>query len=272
MQPHLLMTSGDEHQIVVGDNIPVPVSSAGTAVGEGGQVPATSGLTTDVTFQRQDTGVDLRMTPKVLSREAVALQLELTVSEVASVEEEGPIITSRDFSANVRLRDGEIALIASLREPRRAQTRLAVPYLGRIPFFGNFFTVRREVERRRFLLVAAQPIVLGTPADEMARSIRQRVAFENQLARVKGLSGLEEAPYALLVDTRDTPGAADAVAGELADPRWGVHVAPWTLDGQSHWDVYASGFQSLGAASQASIELRDRGWQPRLTVLPLRPE
>jgi general secretion pathway protein D len=273
MQPHLLMTSGDEHQIVVGDNIPVPVSSAAAPVGEGGQVPVTSGLTTDVTFQRQDTGVDLRMTPKVLSREAVALELELSVSELAGVDpDRGPTITSRDLSASVRLRDGEVALIAALREPKRAQIRQAVPFLSRIPFLGNFFTVRREVERRRFLLISAQPMVLGTPADELARSIRLRVAFENQLARVKGLSELSPGPYALLVDTRDTPEAAEAVANELANPHWNVQVVPWSLEGQQHWDVYASGFQSLGAASAVSIELRDSGWQPRLTVLPERLE
>jgi len=273
MQPHLLMTSGDEHRIQVGDNIPVPVSSAAAPVGEGGGVTIASGVNTNVTFQRQDTGIDLRMTPTVLSREAVALLIELTVSELAAADPDlGPTIISRDLSANVRLRDGEIALIAALREPKTSESLTRVPFLGRIPILGQFFTVRREIESRRFLLISAQPTVLGTPEDELALSIRLRMAFENQLSRVNRLAQLSPGPYALLVETRETLEAAQAVADELAGPNWRVQVVPWSLEGQRHWDVYASGFPSLGAASQASIELRDAGWQPRLTVIPERPE
>jgi general secretion pathway protein D len=268
IRPHLLMTSGDEHHIQAGDNVPVPVSTGGAVGADGTTVPTFTGVTTDVTFQRQDTGVDLRMTPTVLSEVAVALQLELTISELESTSEElGPTITKRDVSAQVRLRDGEIALIAALRAPQRSETRVGVPFLSRIPILGQFLTVRQDIQRRRALIVTAQPTVLGSPADELARSIRQRLAFERQLARTRPLAGISDAPYALLIDTRDDRATAETVAGELSDPRWQVRLAPWTSDSLEHWDIYVTGFRTLGEASQASIELRDSGWQPQLTVL-----
>jgi general secretion pathway protein D len=272
LEPHLLMTSGDEHRIQVGDNIPVPVSSAASPVSSDGStpgVPTSSGLDTEVTFQRQDTGVDLRMLPTVFSAQALALEMELKVSEVAGTDPDlGPEIASRDVTATVRLRDGEVALVAALRAPKRNQTRIAVPFIGRIPILGQFFRVTRDVQTQRVLIVTAQPTVLGTPADEQARSIRQRLAFERQQARTSPLAQLTHSPYALLVDTRENRSAAETVASEILDPRWLVQLARWERDEHEYWDVYATGFRSLGEASVASIALRDSGWQPRLTVLP----
>jgi general secretion pathway protein D len=274
IQPHLLMTSGDEHRIQAGDNIPVPVSSSPT--GEAGvvQTPTgSSGFTTNVTFQRQDTGVDVRMKPTVLSENAVALALELDVSQLSSDSgDRGPIIASRKLTATARLRDGEVALIAALRAPERTETRDGIPFIRRIPILGRWFTSTRDVQRRTALIVTAQPTVLGSPADEQARSIRHRLAFQRHLARTSQLAALSDAPYALLVDTRDSLAAARAAAGEARDPRWSTEVVAWTHREAEYWDVYATGFQTIGQASEAAIALRDAGWQPQLTVIPPRPQ
>ncbi|HXZ85606.1 MAG TPA: secretin N-terminal domain-containing protein, partial [Myxococcota bacterium] len=149
IQPHLLMSSGDEHRIQSGDNIPVKVSSG---TGAGGTAVTSTGFTTNVTFQRQDTGVDLRMTPKVLSEEAVALQMELEVSEVSKTSLEfGPDIAKRNVSATTRLRDGQIALIAALHAPERSESSSGAPYLSRIPVLGQLFTDRHETRRQSVL-------------------------------------------------------------------------------------------------------------------------
>ena len=148
------------------------------------------------------------------------------------------------------------------------QAVTAAPFLSRIPILGQFFTVRRDVSMRDALIITAQPTVLGTPADEQARSIRQRLAFERQLARTSDLGVLSDAPYALLVDTRDARAAAEALADELLDPAWMVQIVRWTRDEATYWDVYATGFDTLGAAGAAAIRLRDAGWRPELTVLP----
>ena len=274
IQPHLLMTSGDEHSIQVGDNIPVPVSS-GSVSGEAGGTPSlvtSSGLTTNVTFQRQDTGVDLRMTPTVLSEQTVALQLELEVSQLESTSQQGPVISKRNVSATARLQDGQIALVAALRAPKRTQATVAAPWLGRIPVLGQFFTIRHDTQEQRVLIVTAQPSVMGSPADELARSIRERLAFERQIARTESLASRSDEPYALLIETSEDRAAADAIAGRLLDPRWLVQVVPWTGNQRQYWDVYATGFPTLGAASQAAIGLHDAGWRPQLTVLPERIE
>lgn len=270
IQPHLLMTSGDEHSIQAGDNIPVPVSAGAT---EGTSGVSSTGFITSVNFQRQDTGVDLRMTPTVLSDQMVALQLELQVSQLESTSPGlGPNISKRNVSATARLQDGQIALIAALRAPERQESLVAVPWLWRIPVLGQFFTIRHDTQQQRVLIVTAQPTVMGSPADDLARSIRERLAFERQIARTGSLSSLSDEPYALLIDTSEDRAAADAIADELLDPRWLVQVVPWTGNQRQYWDVYATGFPTLGAASQAAIGLRDAGWRPQLTVLPERLE
>jgi hypothetical protein len=163
-----------------------------------------------------------------------------------------------------------VALIAALRAPVRSESFTAIPYLSRIPVLGQLFGSRRDVQRRRALIVTAQPTLLGSPADEQARSIRQRLAFERHAARTADLAHLSGSPYALLVDTRDDRAAARTAADEAGALGLTLQVVPWTSDAGERWDVYATGFESLGAASVASIALRDAGWQPQLTVLPRR--
>jgi general secretion pathway protein D len=273
IRPHLVMTSGEEHRIQAGDNIPVPVSSAATpTTTEGVPTRTSSGLTTDVTFQRQDTGVDLRMTPTVLSDQAVSLVVELTVSELAGTSADlGPTITTRDLSVSVRLRDGQIALIGALRDPQRTETVTGVPFLSRIPILGQLFTERRDIQSRRALIITAQPTVLGSPEEELARSIRQRLAFERHVTRTRDLALRSDAPWALLVDTTRSASAARALAASLRDSLCAggpIEVVRWQRDGESHWDVYVTGLQTLSETGAQAIALRDAGWQPALVVVP----
>ena len=95
IRPNLLITSGDEHEIFAGDNIPIPVSQSAGGAAAIAQSPS---LTTRKNIERQDVGTYLRLTPTVGEQGGVTLELNLEVSSLAEsvagdVEKVGPTIS-----------------------------------------------------------------------------------------------------------------------------------------------------------------------------------
>ena len=113
-----MITSGDEHEIFAGDNIPIPVAQTEGRAADG---PATSARCSQ-NIERQDVGTTLRVTPTVGERGGVRLELTVEVSSLGAsvagdVEEVGPTIQEIIVESTIRLRDGEIAVIATAARP-----------------------------------------------------------------------------------------------------------------------------------------------------------
>lgn len=261
VEPFMVMVSGEEHRIVAGDNVPVPVTGGGTA---------TSALVTSVSIERQDTGVEMRVTPKVLSDRAVRIALELDVSDVtASSGDLGPTISQKQVAVDALLRDGEALVIAGLRDPLLTETVGGVPFLRRIPFLGWLFRTTSTQLRRRHLMVIAEASVLRSPAEDLAFSTQRRLASERELTRARVLAAQTEAPWALLVATRATDSEAREVADQLRQGAGEPQVVSWTWEDQVRFDVYLTGFGSVSEASRRAVALRADSWLPQLVpVLP----
>ena len=265
IQPHLVMISGEEHRIVAGENVPVPVSSGDTTQ---------LSTRTDVSIQREDTGVEMRVTPNVIADDLVRLSLELSVKDVApsgsSVDSElGPTINTQELTLEARLRNGDAMVIGALRAPSFRESETGAPFLKDIPVLGQFFRTTRTRELNRHLIVTAQALILTSASDQLAYSVQRRIAFERQLARAEPLDDKTDDPWALLVTTASTQGDAEAIAyGIGTDLDRPVEVVPWIWHDRQYFDVYVTGFSTIAEASPVSIALRRASWQPRLTVVP----
>jgi general secretion pathway protein D len=264
IQPHLVMISGEEHRIVAGDNVPIPVSSADTTQ---------LSNRTDVSIQREDTGVDMRVTPIVISDDLVRLDVELEVKDVvapsAGVDASlGPTISTKEVSVQARLRSGDAMLIAALRDPSLREIESGVPFLKELPFVGQFFRTTRTSKEHRHLIVTAEALILTSASDQLAYSIQRRLAFERQLARVEPLDDKTDAPWAILVTTATTEDDAQAIAYGLGDLDRPIEIIPWSWHDRQYFDVYVTGFASLAETSPVSLALRRAAWQPSLTVVP----
>ncbi len=257
VEPFLMMISGEEHRIVAGDNVPVPVSSGGAE---------TSELVTSLSIERRDTGVDLRITPNVLSDGAVRVAIELEVSDVGpgSIPEQGPTISQQQVSVDALLRDGEALMIAGLRSAGSLESTSGVPWLKDLPFLGWFFRTTVIEPQRRYLIVIAEATVMRSPAEDLAFSVHRRLASERERARARALQGLTDAPWALLVTTRSSEAGAREVADGIAAGAGEPRVVPWTWDGRQRFDVYLTGFGSVAGASRKAVELRAASWMPQL--------
>ena len=149
MQPQLLLISGEEDELFVGDNIPVPASTAGAT---------TNPLRTSQSVERRDTGVDLRVTPTVPSEGEIQLELHVKLSALSGTVSTGPTFIERNLEATIRLESGRTAVIGSAQIPTRDETVVGTPFLMDIPFFGWFFRSVKTTERNTYLLITASAV------------------------------------------------------------------------------------------------------------------
>jgi type II secretory pathway component GspD/PulD (secretin) len=178
LRPNLLITSGDEHEIFAGDNIPIPVSNTGSSTTTGGTTTSEPSLVVRKNIERQDVGTSLRLKPTVGEQGGVTLGLHLEVSELGesdagTVEEVGPTISQITIESTIRLRNGEVAVIGSTARPLIQKTEVGVPWLKDIPVLGWAFRLTQDESRKRYLLIAARAEILRPEsrdlADDLAR-------------------------------------------------------------------------------------------------------
>jgi general secretion pathway protein D len=266
-RPHLLGVSGEEHEIVTGDNIPVPQSAVAAAGGAAG-----SPFANQTTIQRQDVGVVLRVKPTLGQGGRVRLELDVETSRlgessVGDPDEVGPTIRKRHVTTTVWIADDEVAVVGLGRFPELQTTLTGVPWLREIPLLGHLF--RAETERRldAHLVVAVQARALPDDSELVAETIRRRLALARVVAREGGLSE-QEGPWALRVATRSEAGDAEAIAASFAAPGERARVLRWEGEGHVYYDVYLVGFASAAEASEAARRVRERGLRSEL--VPVR--
>ncbi len=176
MRPRLLITSGDEHEIFAGDNVPIPVARTET-----GGAQATVSLATQQNIERQDVGTSLRVTPTVGEQGGVTLELHLEVSslresQAGTVEEVGPTISQTTVESTIRLRGGEIAVIATAARPRSQATETGIPWLMDIPVLGWAFRTTSEQSLNHHLLIAARAEILRPESRDLADRLARELA------------------------------------------------------------------------------------------------
>ena len=263
LSPHLLVISGEEQELSVGNNIPIPVA---TTTG-GGQVGSL--LQNQQTIERQDVGVVLRVTATAGQVGGVHLDLDLDISDVVEslagpVEAVGPTLATRRITATINLHDGQLAVIGVAGRPSSKTTVTGVPFLKDIPFLGYFFKSVSETQIKSELVVAVTARLLRTPEEDIAETIRRRIAFQRALAGAGPLSE-DGAPFAVLVATRQLKEDAEAIAESVAPEG---QVVPWEQAGQTLFDIYLTGFEEFPDAAAEALRIRERGWNPQVIVVP----
>ncbi|MEM7408705.1 MAG: secretin N-terminal domain-containing protein [Myxococcota bacterium] len=186
VRPRLLVTSGEEHEIFAGDNIPVPVSS-----------------TTDTTIatqvrqdiERYDVGTSVRITPTVGAQGTIELDLAVEVTSLSAslagpIEDVGPTIEELSVESTILLQSGDVAILATQADSVEADAEAGVPWLSQVPFLKWAFTNTAESLRKRHILIAVEAEVV-TPealalAEQITALVRDREARAQALADESG--------------------------------------------------------------------------------------
>lgn len=152
--PSLLTLDNEQAEIVVGQNVPFVV----------GRSVEGSGQAFD-TIRREDIGVKLRVKPQINEGNAVRLEIEQEVSQIAPRGDARDLVTNtRSLRTHVMVEDGEMLVLGGLISESRAETRDKIPGLGDVPGIGRWFRYDGDRLEKRNLMIFLYPRIVRSQA------------------------------------------------------------------------------------------------------------
>ena len=157
--PNILTMDNEEAKIVVGRNIPFPVSTGRDNNGQ----PI-------VSYQREDVAITLKVTPQINESNFVTLELFQEVQEVEEVQAEdaataGFITSKRSAETTVVIRDNQTVVIGGLIGSTTSKTESKIPILGDLPLLGMLFRSQSDTKRKTNMLIFLTPHIIDRPED-----------------------------------------------------------------------------------------------------------
>ncbi|MEN8142812.1 MAG: type II secretion system secretin GspD [Thermodesulfobacteriota bacterium] len=160
--PSLVTMDNEEAEIVVGNNVPF---ATGTYTGVGGQTSDIQNPFT--TYDRQDVGLKLKVTPQINKGDTIRLDIEQEVSNISpssSTVVGLQTTTTRLFRTSVMVDDSKILVLGGLISDDIQETVQKVPLLGSIPILGWLFRYTKSVHNKRNLMVFLRPTIIRDSA------------------------------------------------------------------------------------------------------------
>lgn len=162
--PKVLVLNNQPASLQVGDRVPIVTQQAISTIG--GNPPIVNSV------QYQDTGVILKVTPRVNSGGLVLMDITQEVSDVINTTTSGidsPTIEERKINSSVAIQDGETVAMGGLIQDSRSRDRSGIPFLQDIPVLGHLFGQTTNEDKRTELMVLITPHVVDNL--EKARGI-----------------------------------------------------------------------------------------------------
>jgi len=180
--PKLLVLNNQTAALQVGNQVPISTGSATNLIGNTNAVVST--------IEYKDTGVILKITPRVNANGLVQLDVSQEVSEVsnasfaAATQRQSPTISTRRIATTVSVRDGEVIALGGLFSTTNTIGKNGIPLLSQLPIIGSLFGTHTNNERRTELIVLLKPHVINTSDDaramteELRRKLRTLEPFK----------------------------------------------------------------------------------------------
>jgi general secretion pathway protein D len=156
---------GQPASVHVGEQYPV-VTAKYLSSGSGGQ------LSVPPAFNFEELGLVIKVTPHVNGSSEVTLDLETEFKALTGQSfNDVPVVASRKLQSQVRLRNGEWAVIAGLMSASQARTISGLAGLSRVPLLGPLLGQNTRDESESQVLVVIKPALLSLPPSEAATRV-----------------------------------------------------------------------------------------------------
>lgn len=158
--PKLVVLNNQTATLQVGDQVPIVTQQV-----QGVSAP---GAPIVNNVEMRDTGVILRVTPRVNESGTVTLDINQEVSDVARTTTSGinsPTIQQRRIASVVATRSGEMVALGGLIRDRTVEGRAGIPLLSQIPIVGGLFGNHSREGTRTELIILLTPTVIRAPQD-----------------------------------------------------------------------------------------------------------
>ena len=185
--PKLMTVNNGTASLQVGNQVPVLTqNSTGTIDPNAPVINA---------IEYRDTGVILKITPRVNGSGLVLLDISQEVSDVLSSRASGsgidsPVISTRKVSTTVAVQDGEVLALGGLIRNVQTRDKAGIPFLSQIPIIGGLFGRQVEATDKVELVILLKPRVIRTIDD--ARAITEEL--RNKIRSLEPFSSTGEIP------------------------------------------------------------------------------
>lgn len=173
--PKLMVLNNQTAALQVGDQVPITTQSLSNAVGGDTTAVANS-------VEYRDTGVILKITPRVNINGTVLLDVAQEVSDVSpnrTSSISSPVISTRKVSTTVSVQDGQVIALGGLFRDAKSFGKNGLPILSRIPILGGLlFGNTSDTQRKTELIILIKPHVLRTPDDLTAITEEMRAKIQ----------------------------------------------------------------------------------------------
>ncbi len=163
--PKLMVLNNQTASIQVGNEVPILTGSATNVV--------TSNAAIVNSVDYRDTGIILKVTPRVNSSDSVLLDLAQEVSDVVPATTtatiQSPTFSDRKIATSISVHDGEVIALGGLIRDNRTDIKTGLPILSRVPLLGPllFGNINNDDERTE-LIVLLRPKVVKSIEDGRA--------------------------------------------------------------------------------------------------------
>lgn len=128
------------------------------------------------TIQYLDVGTVLTITPTINADGYVNLQVQQTANSATNeVQFDAPVLSTREATTQVFVRDGQTTVIGGLADNTRDRGRSGIPILSRIPILGALFgsTTRNDVTSELFLFLTPHVVSGDEDLDRLRDAVRE---------------------------------------------------------------------------------------------------
>jgi general secretion pathway protein D len=168
--PSLVVVNNQVATLQVGDSVPVSTGSA--------TVLSTSNTVVSTTDYR-DTGIILRVSPRINANGNVGLEIQQEISNVSPTTASSltPTISERKVKSSISVAAGQTVLLAGLISEQQNGTRNGIPLLDQIPGLGDGFSHQDNKKTRTELIIFIRPQIIrdGTDAHFVAEELRSKL-------------------------------------------------------------------------------------------------
>jgi type II secretion system protein D len=182
-RPQILTADNKPATINVGQRVPLITDSRTTQFGD-----------TINSFQYQNVGVMLSVTPRIGADGAVKMEISTTNSalssssvDIGSSAKGGtvrvPIINERRATTSVSVQSGQSIIIGGLISTTDDTRTKKVPFFGDIPYLGVLFRSKSKVADRKELLILLTPQVLVNTGNDDSTIMDPKTMTQDQLER-----------------------------------------------------------------------------------------
>ena len=184
--PKIMVLNNQTAALQVGDQVPITTAAASNLNG------GSAGSSIVNSIEYRDTGVILKVTPRVNASGLVLLDISQEVSDVANrstgtnAEEQSPTISTRRVSTSIAAQDGQVLSLGGLFRNAQSFGKNGIPILSRIPVLGALFGDHGNTQNRTELIVLIKPHVIRTVDDgtaiteELRRKLRTLEPFRTE--------------------------------------------------------------------------------------------